>query len=95
MARRTFPRNVRPGMSGDPADKLYACLNYRIRKGSAEYQRHPLYFDSCADWYAGLSEDWQDFVTYVIDAWSKWGEEYAKKWAAKLPAGSQVPALDG
>jgi hypothetical protein len=63
----------------------------RIRKGSAEYQRHPLYYDICAEWHAGLSEDWQDFVTYVIDAWSKWGEEYAKRWAARLPAAPRCP----
>jgi hypothetical protein len=40
---------------------------------------------------AGPSEDWQDFVTYVIDAWSKWGDEHAKKWAAKLPPAPRCP----
>jgi hypothetical protein len=79
------------GPSNDPADKLAGCLNYRIRKGSPEYQRHPLYYDSCAGWHAGLSEDWQDFVTYVLDAWQKWGEDYGLKWAAKLPPSPRCP----
>jgi hypothetical protein len=38
-----------------------------------------------------LSEDWQDFVTYVLDAWSNWREEYAKKWAARLPPAPRCP----
>jgi hypothetical protein len=67
-------RNVSPGLSNDPADKLAAYLNYRTSKGSSEHQRHPLYYDARREWYEGLPEDWQDYLTYVLDAWSNWGE---------------------
>jgi hypothetical protein len=91
MPRSNLPRDVKPGLSNDPADKLAACLNYRTRNGGSEYERHPFYFGACREWHDALSEDWQDFVTYVIDAWSKWGEEYAKRWAARLPAAPRCP----
>jgi hypothetical protein len=43
----------------------------------------PHYYDACWEWHEHLSEDQQDFVTYVIDAFTNWGDEYAKRWAAK------------
>jgi hypothetical protein len=91
MARSKLPRNVCPGLSDDPADKLYACLSYRTGKGSSEYERHPLYYDAGREWHETLGEDWQDFLTYVLDAWSKWGEEHAKKWAARLLPAPRCP----
>jgi hypothetical protein len=91
MARSKLRRNVRPGPSNDPADKLAACLNCRTRKGSSEYERHPLYYDSCREWHESLSEDWQDHVTYVLDAFTNWGDDYAKRWAAKLPPAPRCP----
>jgi hypothetical protein len=41
MARHQLPRNVRPSLSDNPFDKLAACLNYRTRERSSEYERHP------------------------------------------------------
>jgi hypothetical protein len=66
MARSKLPRNVRPGPSNDPADKLYACLNYRMlaANGTRACQR-----------IGG----------------SKWGDEHAKKWAAKLSPAPRCP----
>jgi hypothetical protein len=92
--RSHFPRNVKPGPSNDPADKLYACLNYRTGRGNkddADYLKAPLYYDACWEWAEHLSEDQQDYVTYVIDAFTNWGDEYAKRWAAKLPPAPRCP----
>jgi hypothetical protein len=50
-----------------------------------------LYYDACWEWHEHLSEDQQDFVTYVIDAFTNWGDEYAKRWAAKLPPAPRCP----
>jgi hypothetical protein len=90
----SLPRNVKPGPSNDPADKLSACLSFRTGRGNrkdADYLKAPLYYDACWDWHESLSEDWQDYVTYVIDAFTNWGGEHAKKWAAKLPPALRCP----
>jgi hypothetical protein len=77
--RSHLPRNVKPGPSNDPADKLYACLNYRIGRGNRKdptYLKAPLYYDACHEWHEVLSEDQQDYITYVItyviDAFTNW-----------------------
>jgi hypothetical protein len=69
MARSKLPRNVKPGPSDDPADKLHACMSYRVGRGSkrdADYLKAPLYYDACWDWHEHLSGDQQDCVTYVL-----------------------------
>jgi hypothetical protein len=94
MARSRLLRNVKPALSNDPADKLYACMNYRIGRGNKKdpaYLKAPLYYDACWEWHERLSEDWQDYVTYVLDAFTNWGDDYAKRWAAKLPPAPRCP----
>jgi hypothetical protein len=79
-----MPRNnlaKQPSLSGGPAHKLIAALNWSIgrnRKSDA-YRKAPRYFDDCLAWYERLTEDQQDYLTYVV------GDEYAERWAAKLP----------
>jgi hypothetical protein len=34
-------------------------------------------------------------MTYVVDAFTNWGDEHAKRWAAKLPAAPRCPLSDG
>jgi hypothetical protein len=68
-------------------------MNYpigRSRNGNT-YQKAPLYFDAVWDWYQGLTEDQQDYLTYVIDAFTNWGDEHAKKWAPRLPPAPRSP----
>jgi hypothetical protein len=94
MPRSKLPRNVTPGPSNDPEDKLHACMSYGVGRGSkrdADYLKAPLYYDACWDWYESLSEDWQDFVTYVLDAFTNWGDDYAKRWTAKPPPAPRCP----
>jgi hypothetical protein len=65
---RSLPRNVKPSPSGDPADKLCAALNWPIGKfrgKSGTYQKAPLYFDACWDWYQALTEDQHLLLTRV------------------------------
>jgi hypothetical protein len=50
-------RQGKPGvseLSRNPADKLAACLNHRVRSGP-EYQRERNYFDACARWWGELT----------------------------------------
>jgi hypothetical protein len=58
---------------------------HRVTPMSANGMVRPCSCPVSREWHDGLTEDWQEFVTYVLDAWSKWGEDYAKKWAAQLP----------
>jgi hypothetical protein len=84
MARSKLPRNVKPGSSDDPADR-------RGNRKDPTYLKSPLYVDACWEWHESLSEDWQDFVTYVIDAFTNWADEYAKRWAVRLPPAPRRP----
>jgi hypothetical protein len=74
-------------LSNNPADKMAAALNWPIGKfrEGASYRQAPRYFDDCWAWYQRLSEDQQDWVTYLVDAFTNWGDEHAKRWAARLP----------
>jgi hypothetical protein len=85
-----MPRNnlaKQPSLSGGPAHKLIAALNWSIGRNrkSDTYRKAPRYFDDCLAWYERLTEDQQDYLTYVVDAFTNWGDEYAERWAAKLP----------
>jgi hypothetical protein len=69
-------------------------MNYTIGRLTSEtgsYQKAPLYFDACWDWYQSLTEDQQDYVLYVIDNFTAAGEAHAKRCAARLPAAPRCP----
>jgi hypothetical protein len=40
---------------------------------------------------ARLSEDQQDWTTYVVDAFTHFGEEAGKRYAARLPPAPRCP----
>ena len=55
---RNDARNVTPSLSDDSRDKLLAALNWPIGKWkgrSSDYQRAPMYFDACYEWFQRLS----------------------------------------
>jgi hypothetical protein len=94
MARSNLPRNVRPGLSNDAADKLYACMNYTIghlTSKDGSYRKAPLYFDACWEWHQSLTEDQRGYVLDVIDNFTNWGPEHAKRCAARLPPAPRCP----
>jgi hypothetical protein len=81
-------------LSDDPADKFCACMNYTIghlTSKTGTYQEALLYFDTCWDWYQSLTEDQRDWVLYVIDTFTTWGEEQAMRFAARLPPAPRCP----
>jgi hypothetical protein len=59
---RSDARNVNPSLSSDPRDKLLAALywSHGKLKGSAVYQKAPMYFDDCLQWHERLSPDQQE-----------------------------------
>jgi hypothetical protein len=82
-----------PSLSNDSGDKMAAALNWPIgksREGSS-YQQAPKYFDECWAWYQRLSEEQQDWTTYVVDAFTHWGHEMGKRYAARLPVAPRCP----
>jgi hypothetical protein len=93
MPRSNISRNVKPGPSNDAADKMHAALNWSIGKfkGGTSYVRAPFYFDACWQWYQGLTQAQQDWVTYVVDAFTHWGELNAERYAARLPPAPRCP----
>jgi hypothetical protein len=62
----------------------------KFREG-ASYRQAPKYFDNCWAWYKRLSEDQQDWSTYVVDAFTHFGEEVGKRYAARLPVAPRRP----
>jgi hypothetical protein len=94
MARSELRRNVKPGLSNDPVDKLCACMNYTIghlTSKDGSYEKAPLYFDACWVWHASLTDDQRDYVLYVIDNFTAFAEEQAKLCAARLPPAPRCP----
>jgi hypothetical protein len=61
LMARASARNVKPSLSEDPRDKLLAALNWPIgkwkRRTDPDYNRAPMYFDACWEWYQRLSDD--------------------------------------
>jgi hypothetical protein len=55
------------------------------------YVEAPFYFDACWQWYQGLTEDQQDWVTCVVDAFTSWGEEAGQRYAARLLVAPRCP----
>jgi hypothetical protein len=56
--------------SGDPEDKLLACLNHGVNIGGAAYMKDPNYFDACARWHAELTPLQRDTVRIVQDCYA-------------------------
>jgi len=81
-------RNVRPSMSHDAKDKLLAALNwsYGNLKGKATYDRAPMYFDACGEWYERLSEDDLETLADMVASALK-----AEGMAASLPPAPRCP----
>jgi hypothetical protein len=86
-------RNVRPSMSSDPRDKLLAALNwsYGNLKGNATYDRAPMYFDACEEWYERLSEDDEETCRTLADVMASAHKDAAEGMAASLPPSPQFP----
>jgi hypothetical protein len=62
-------RNVRPGLSDDPRDKLAAALgwHYGRFKESREYQMAPIYFDMLVEWHDRLTPDQRETCLTLAD----------------------------
>jgi hypothetical protein len=86
-------RNVRPSMSSDPRDKLLAALNwsYGNLNGNATYDRAPMYFDACQEWYEKLSEDDQETCRTLADVMGGPHKAGAESMAASLPPAPRCP----
>jgi hypothetical protein len=86
MARKDA-RNVNPSLSDDAGDKLLAALNwtYGRQRGNATYERAPMYFDACSEWYDGLSDDDQELCRTLADVVSSAHMDAAVGMAASLP----------
>jgi hypothetical protein len=78
-------------VSNNPADKLFACLNYPVIKASTDYVSAPLYFDACRAWYEGLSWKHRGIVALVISAYTGGDEIVAERIAADLPPAPRCP----
>jgi (2Fe-2S) ferredoxin len=78
-------------LSNNPADKLFACLNYSVITASADYISAPLYFDACRAWYDRLSWEDRGIVALVINAYTDGGEIVAERIAADLPPAPRCP----
>jgi hypothetical protein len=92
MARKDA-RNVRPTMSSEPRDKLLAALNwsYENPKGNETYDRAPMYFDACGEWYERLSEDDQETCRTLADVMASAHKDAAEGMAASLPPSPRCP----
>jgi hypothetical protein len=92
---RTSARNVRPSMSDDPRDKLLAALNWPIgkwkRSTDPDYNRAPMYFDACAEWYQRLSADDHETVLTIADVMASAHKGAAESIAAHLPPAPRCP----
>jgi len=92
MARRDI-RNVNPSLSNDPRDKLLAALNWsygKLKRG-AEYDRAPLYFDGCWEWFQRLSAEDQELVLTLADVMASAHNGSALNIAASLPLAPRCP----
>jgi hypothetical protein len=78
-------------LSNNPADKLFACLNYPVIKASTDYVSAPSYFDACRAWYDRLSWEHRGIVALVISAYTDGDEIVAERLAADLPSAPRRP----
>jgi hypothetical protein len=88
---RAFAR-VRPSLSDDPHDKRLAALNcwYGLFKKGISYERAPMYFDACWEWFQALPEEDQETVlTLAVVGGAHKGA--AEGMAAHLPPAPRCP----
>jgi hypothetical protein len=92
MARKDA-RNVNPGPSNDPRDKLMAALGWHYGKArrSAEYQRAAIYYDLCAEWHDRLSADDKETCLTLTDVMASAHKGAAEGMAASLPPAPRCP----
>ena len=90
---RSDARNVIPSLSSEPRDKLLAALgwHYGKLKGSAEYQKAPIYYDLCLEWHERLSADDQELVLTLADVMASAHKDAAESMAAALAAAPRNP----
>jgi len=91
---RTSARNVPASvLSDDPKDKLAAALNCWVGmlKRSTTYERAPMYFDACLEWFYKLSDDERDAVRAIADAAGSAHKDAALDMAALLPPAPRNP----
>jgi hypothetical protein len=93
---RSSTRNVKPSLSDAPRDKLAAALNWACAKGSEGYDRAPMYFDACREWYQGLTLDQVELVSTVVTIYTAsphayGGEPVALDHAQGLPPAPRCP----
>jgi hypothetical protein len=89
---RTSARNVRPSLSDDPRDKLLAAFNCwcgMFKKGIS-YERAPMYFDACWEWFQALPEEDQETVVTLAVVGSP-HKGAAESMAAHLPPAPRCP----
>ena len=84
-------RGKASALSNNPADKLFACLNYPVITTSADYASAPFYFDECRRWYDCLSWEDRGIVALVISAYTDRNEIVAERIAADLPPAPRRP----
>ena len=87
-------RNVRPSMSDDPRDKMFAALYWHVQRGSNQYRLAPMYFDALHEWYNGLTLDQAELAgtvheIYVTPRYG--GEKTALDYAQNLPPAPRCP----
>jgi hypothetical protein len=85
---RTTTRNVNPSLSRDPRDKLLATLSWltgKFRQGR-DYERAPMYFDACFEWFKALSAADEETVFTLADVMASAHNGAAESMAASLPS---------
>jgi hypothetical protein len=89
---RTSARNVRPSLLDDPRDKLLAALNWPIGKfhQGRDYERAPMYFDACFEWFKALSAA-DETVFTLADVVASAHKDAAEGMAAHLPPAPRCP----
>jgi hypothetical protein len=62
----------------------------KSRNGTS-YAKAPRYFDDCWAWYQRLTAEQKEWTTFVVDAFTSFGEEAGKRYAARLPLAPHCP----
>lgn len=85
------PRTVNASLSDDPRDKLAAALSWSYGKHSMQYERAPMYFDACREWYERLSVADKELVLTLADVMASAHKGSAEGMAAALPPAPRCP----
>jgi len=87
MAERKISPTETSGVSSDPADKLFACLNHIWTKDA--YSLAPDYFDACARWWSLLNAEQREIGNDMISFRDR--DEAVLELAADLPDAPKFP----